>query len=128
MALGIDNDINIIGYNVFDRITKEGRKYGTILTFITQRPSELSITALSQCTNFIVFKMFYPKDLEIVRNMSINVAESTIEQIKTLNPGTAFCFGSGFKMPLLVDFLLPNPMPESTSLKINKLWYGEEYV
>ena len=123
-----DNDINIIGYNVFDRITKEGRKYGTILTFITQRPSELSITALSQCTNFIVFKMFYPKDLEIVRNMSINVAESTIEQIKTLNPGTAFCFGSGFKMPLLVDFLLPNPMPESTSLKINKLWYGEEDV
>lgn len=123
-----DNDINIIGYNVFDRITKEGRKYGTLLTFITQRPSELSITALSQCTNFIVFKMFYPKDLEIVRNMSINVAESTIEQIKTLNPGTAFCFGSGFKMPLLVDFLLPNPMPESTSLKINKLWYGEEDV
>lgn len=121
-----DNDINIIGYNVFDRITKEGRKYGTLLTFITQRPSELSITALSQCTNFIVFKMFYPRDLEIVRNMSINVAESTIEQIKSLNPGTAFCFGSGFKMPLLVDFLLPNPMPESTSLKINKLWYGEE--
>lgn len=121
-----DNDINIIGYNVFDRITKEGRKYGTLLTFITQRPSELSITALSQCTNFIVFKMFYPRDLEIVRNMSINVAESTIEQIKSLNPGTAFCFGSGFKMPLLVDFLIPNPMPESTSLKINKLWYGEE--
>lgn len=121
-----DNDINIIGYNVFDRITKEGRKYGTLITFITQRPSELSITALSQCTNFIVFKMFYPRDLEIVRNMSINVAESTIEQIKSLNPGTAFCFGSGFKMPLLVDFLLPNPMPESTSLKINKLWYGEE--
>ena len=37
-----DNDINIIGYNIFDRITKEGRKYGTLLTFITQRPCELS--------------------------------------------------------------------------------------
>ena len=121
-----DSDIDIIGYNIFDRITKEGRKYGTLLTFITQRPSELSTTALSQCANFIVFKLFYPRDLEIVRNMSINVADSTIEQIKSLNPGTAFCFGNGFKMPLLVNFELPNPMPESTSLKINKIWYGED--
>lgn len=121
-----DSDIDIIGYNIFDRITKEGRKYGTLLTFITQRPSELSTTALSQCSNFIVFKLFYPRDLEIVRNMSVNVAESTIEQIKSLNPGTAFCFGSGFKMPILINFELPNPMPESTSLKINKIWYGED--
>ena len=121
-----DSDIDIIGYNIFDRITKEGRKYGTLLTFITQRPSELSTTALSQCSNFIVFKLFYPRDLEIVRNMSVNVAQSTIEQIKSLNPGTAFCFGSGFKMPILINFELPNPMPESTSLKINKIWYGED--
>ena len=121
-----DSDIDIIGYNIFDRITKEGRKYGTLLTFITQRPSELSTTALSQCANFIVFKLFYPRDLEIVRNMSINVADSTIEQIKSLNPGTAFCFGNGFKMPILINFELPNPMPESTSLKINKIWYGED--
>lgn len=121
-----DSDIDIIGYNIFDRITKEGRKYGTLLTFITQRPSELSTTALSQCSNFIVFKLFYPKDLDIIRNMSVNVAESTIEQIKSLNPGTAFCFGNGFKMPILINFALPNPMPESTSLKINKIWYGED--
>ncbi len=121
-----DSDIDIIGYNIFDRITKEGRKYGTLLTFITQRPSELSTTALSQCSNFIVFKLFYPRDLEIVRNMSVNVAQSTIEQIKSLNPGTAFCFGNGFKMPILINFELPNPMPESTSLKINKIWYGED--
>ncbi len=121
-----DSDIDIIGYNIFDRITKEGRKYGTLLTFITQRPSELSTTALSQCSNFIVFKLFYPRDLEIVRNMSVNVAESTIEQIKSLNPGTAFCFGNGFKMPILINFSLPSPMPESTSLKINKIWYGDD--
>ena len=118
-----DNDINVIGYNIFDRITKEGRKYGTLLTFITQRPSELSNTALSQCSNFIVFRLSHPKDLEIVKNMSTNVAPETIEQIKSLNPGTAFCFGVGFKIPILIKFSMPNPMPVSTSLEISKLWY-----
>lgn len=118
-----DNDINIIGYNIFDRITKEGRKYGTLLTFITQRPSELSTTALSQCANFIVFRIFHPKDLEIVKSMSTNVPSVTIEKIKSLNPGVAFAFGSGFKIPTLIMFSLPQPMPESTSLKLNELWY-----
>ena len=118
-----DNDINVIGYNIFDRITKEGRKYGTLLTFITQRPSELSTTALSQCANYIVFRIFHPEDLNIVRSMSTNVAGETLEQIKALNPGTAFCFGTGFKIPTLVVFSLPNPLPESTSLKISDLWY-----
>lgn len=118
-----DNDINVIGYNIFDRITKEGRKYGTLLTFITQRPSELSSTAISQCSNFIIFRIFHPKDFEIVKNISTNVTEETLEKIKTLNSGIACVFGSGFKIPLLVKLELPNPMPESTSLKINELWY-----
>ena len=118
-----DNDINIIGYNIFDRITKEGRKYGTLLTFITQRPSELSTTALSQCANYIVFRVFHPEDLNIVRSMSTNVSSETLEKIKGLNPGTAFCFGTGFKISTLVMFTLPRPLPESTSLKISELWY-----
>ena len=118
-----DTDIDIIGYNIFDRITKEGRKYGTLLTFITQRPSELSETALSQCANFIVFRVFFPKDLEIVKNMSSNVSMDTIEQIKSLNPGMAFAFGTGFKIPTLISFALPDPMPESTSIEISKVWF-----
>ena len=113
-----DNDINIIGYNIFDRITKEGRKYGTLLTFITQRPSELSTTSLSQCANFIVFRVFHPADLEIVRTMSTN-----IEQIKSLSPGSAFAFGVGFKIPILVNFELPNPIPESTSVNVKNIWF-----
>ena len=44
-----DNDYELLGYNIFDRITKEGRKYGVILGLISQRPSELSETSLSQC-------------------------------------------------------------------------------
>ena len=118
-----DNDIDIIGYNIFDRITKEGRKYGTLLTFITQRPSELSETALSQCANYIVFRVFHPQDLSIVKSMSSNVAAETLEEIKALNPGTAFCFGTGFKIPTLVVFDLPEPTPESTSVNVSSIWY-----
>ena len=118
-----DNDINVIGYNIFDRITKEGRKYGTLLTFITQRPSELSTTALSQCANFIVFRVFHPADLEIVRTMSTNVSIANIEQIKSLSPGSAFAFGIGFKIPTLVNFVLPSPIPESTSVNIKNIWF-----
>ena len=53
-----DNDIDVLGYNIFDRITKEGRKYGILLGLISQRPSELSETAVSQCSNFAIFKIF----------------------------------------------------------------------
>ena len=118
-----DNDINVIGYSIFDRITKEGRKYGTLLTFITQRPSELSTTSLSQCANFIVFRVFHPADLEIVRTMSTNVSMANIEQIKSLSPGSAFAFGVGFKIPILVNFELPNPIPESTSVNVKNIWF-----
>ena len=118
-----DNDINVIGYSIFDRITKEGRKYGTLLTFITQRPSELSTTSLSQCANFIVFRVFHPADLEIVRTMSTNVSMANIEQIKSLSPGAAFVFGVGFKIPTLVNFELPNPIPESTSVNVKNIWF-----
>lgn len=118
-----DNDINIIGYNIFDRITKEGRKYGTLLTFITQRPSELSVTALSQCANFIVFRVFHPVDLEIVRSMSSNVSKANVEVIKSLTPGSAFAYGVGFKIPILIDFKLPSPIPESSSVNIKKIWF-----
>lgn len=119
-----DSDIDVIGYNIFDRITKEGRKYGTIIGFITQRPNELSKTALSQCSNFVVFRLFYPEDLNIVRGISSNVTDETIEKIKTLHPGMGLVFGTAFKVPLLVSFPLPNPMPISTSLRIDEVWYN----
>lgn len=118
-----DNDINIIGYNIFDRITKEGRKYGTLLTFITQRPSELSSTALSQCSNFVIFRIFHPRDFEIVKSISTNVDSENLEKLKTLNSGTSLVFGTGFKIPLLVSFDLPSPMPTSTNVMLSQIWY-----
>ena len=118
-----DNDLDIIGYNIFDRITKEGRKYGTFITFITQRPSELSPTVLSQCSNFIVFRIYHPEDFRIVKQMSTNITEESLNVLKTLSSGAALGFGTGFKIPVIINFDLANPMPESTSLSLNKIWY-----
>ncbi len=118
-----DTDVDLIGYNIFDRITKEGRKYGVILGFITQKPSELSKTALSQCSNFIVLRMYYPDDLNIIKSMSAAVTETNINRIKTLRPGMAMVFGTAFKTPLICTFDLPNPMPQSTSVNIEDKWF-----
>ena len=52
-----DTDRFLIGYNIFERIAKEGRKFGVLMNLITQRPTELSETVLSQCSNFIIFKL-----------------------------------------------------------------------
>jgi len=119
-----DSDIKILGYNIFDRIAKEGRKYGVLLGLITQRPSELSNTALSQCSNFITFRMFHPTDIEIISSISSNVDASVIEKLKSLVPGTAMAFGVSFKIPLLIKMDLPNPMPESTSVNIEDRWFN----
>ena len=118
-----DNDINILGYNIFDRITKEGRKYGVILGMITQRPSELSVTSLSQCSNFVVLRMFYPDDLNMIKSITSNISDSTFEKLKSFLPGNALVFGTSFKLPLLVKVDLPSPMPESTSVDISDKWY-----
>ena len=120
-----DNDVNILGYNIFDRITKEGRKYGVLLGLITQRPSELSATALSQCSNFITFRMYHPDDLKIISNITSNISAETIEKLKSLVPGIAIAFGIAFKIPLLVKLELPDPMPQSTNVDIKNLWYSD---
>jgi len=119
-----DSDLKVLGYNIFDRITKEGRKYGVILGMVTQRPSELSITALSQCSNFVVLRMFYPDDLNIIRSITSNLNDSIYEKIKSFLPGNALVFGVSFKLPLLVRLDLPEPMPESTSVNISNTWYN----
>ena len=78
-----DTDVEIIGYNIFERITKEGRKYGIMLGLISQRPSELSTTVLSQCSNFLIFKMLHPLDVDYIRQMVPNVTAEIVNKIIT---------------------------------------------
>ena len=118
-----DTDTSIIGYNIFDRITKEGRKYGVVLGLITQRPCELSNTALSQCSNYIVLRMFHPDDLDIVKDITHSISDSDIEKIKSLGPGNALCFGNAIKLPLFIRFDPPNPFPNSANAHIKDNWF-----
>ena len=118
-----DMDIELLGYNIFDRICKEGRKYGVILGMITQRPSELTTTVLSQCTDYVVFRIFHPEDLKIIESISTNITVDSIERIKSLSPGNAFVFGTAFQLPTFVQLEMPNPQPKSASVNVENLWY-----
>ncbi len=118
-----DTDIDVIGYNIFDRITKEGRKYAVMLGLISQRPSELSTTALSQCSNFLIFKMLHPTDVEYIRQMVPNITVEILKKVKLLQPGTCIAFGSGFKLPSLIKLDMPDPAPSSNSCDISGVWF-----
>jgi len=118
-----DIDIKLFGYNIFQRIAKEGRKYGLLLGLITQRPSELSDSAISQCTNFLVFKIFNPKDIVIVKSILPNISSSFIDKLNTFHPGTCIAYGAAFKMPSIVNVDMPNPGPLSQNVDISNVWY-----
>ncbi len=118
-----DKDEEILGYNIFNRIAKEGRKYGVLLGFITQRPSELSETSISQCSNFLILRTVHPRDVEYIKNLIPNISEEIISELKTLQPGCCMAFGSAFKVPIAIKFDKPNPEPLSNNADIIKLWY-----
>lgn len=117
-----DQDIDILGYNIFERIAKEGRKFGVILDLITQRPTELSETVISQCTNFLIFKITHPSDLEYIRKMVPNISADVIEKQKSLQAGTCVAFGKMMKIPMIVKMQLPNPEPHSSNASIYDKW------
>lgn len=117
-----DSDVFLIGYNIFDRIAKEGRKYGVLLNIISQRPVELSDTVIAQCSNFLIFKMTHPKDIEYIRTMLPNISQDVIEKQKILQPGNCVGFGGAFKLPMIIKLEMPNPAPNSNSCDVNNRW------
>jgi hypothetical protein len=120
----VQNDIDnyLIGYNIFERIAKEGRKYGLIFNLISQRPVEISETVISQCSNFIIFKMTHPRDLEYIKKMLPNISSEIVEMQKTLQPGTCVAFGKAFKIPLIIKMDLPDPEPSSSNCDVLNRW------
>ena len=121
-----DKDIEILGYNIFERITKEGRKYGVFLTMITQRPSELSDTCISQCSNFIILRTLHPTDLHYIEQMVPNVSEEVVLQLKNLKPGNCIAFGTAFKVPITMHIDLPNPRPSSNNIDLENIWFNQQ--
>lgn len=117
-----DNDRFLLGYNIFERIAKEGRKYGVILGLISQRPVEISDTVISQCTNFLIFKINHPLDVEYIRKMVPNITDEIIEKQKSLQAGTCLGFGLGFKIPMIIKLEMPDPSPLSGNCDVLGIW------
>ncbi|MEG0995014.1 MAG: ATP-binding protein [Bacilli bacterium] len=119
-----DTDQYLIGYNIFDRVAKEGRKYGLLLGLISQRPVELSDTVISQCSNFLIFKINHPLDLDYIKKMVPNISEEIVDKQKSLQSGTCLAFGKAFEIPLIVKMQMPSPFPSSGNCNIVSAWAG----
>ena len=123
----IRNETNYgpLGYNIFERIAKEGRKYGLLLGISSQRPSELSKTVVSQCSNFIIHRVQNPDDLQYISRMVPYVNQGMIERLTYLQTGHALVFGTAINLPTLTKFEEASPKPDSENAKISERWYVE---
>ena len=120
-----DNDVNILGYNIYERIAKEGRKFGVIMNLITQRPADLSETVLSQCSNFMIFKLNQTTDLDYISKVIPNISSDVIDRQKLLQSGFCVVFGKIMHIPMIVKIQMPNPEPQSTNTSIYEKWMVE---
>ncbi len=117
-----DNDQFLLGYNIFERIAKEGRKYGVMLDLISQRPVEISETVIAQMSNFCILKMTHPRDLDYIEKMLPNISGDVIQKLTSLQSGTMVAFGGAFKIPLIVKMDMPNPAPYSSNCNVVQRW------
>ena len=116
------DDKKLMGYNIFERIAKEGRKYGLLMDIITQRPTDLNENVLSQCENFLIFKINHPTDLDFIAKSVPNMTEDIIEKQKTLQAGTCVAFGRIFKIPMIAKMQPADPPPTSSNCEVFKNW------
>lgn len=114
-----------ISKQVFERIAREGRKYGLGLVVASQRPSELSKTVLSQCNSFVVHRLQNPEDLRYFREVVPGIYGQLLDQLPALAPQTALVLGECVQAPALVEMREADPLPRSKNPKFYKSWTGE---
>jgi hypothetical protein len=119
-------DEDSISKFVFERIAREGRKYGLGLVLSSQRPSELSKTVLSQCNNFIVHRMQNPEDLRYFREIVPGIFGQLLDQLPALAPQCALVLGECVKAPVLVEMREAIPLPKSKNPKFYRSWIQDE--
>lgn len=110
---------------IFERISKEGRKYGLFLLVASQRPSELSKTVLSQCSNFVVHRIQNPDDLSQIRQMTPFISDSVLRKLPSLPKQHALVFGNSVNLPTTFKVRRADPLPASDDAKIVDLWFHE---
>ncbi|MFW8637479.1 ATP-binding protein [Cribrihabitans pelagius] len=99
----------------FERVAKEGRKFGLSLIVASQRPSEVSPTIISQCANFFSHRLQNPDDIDHFRRIIPKQAQRLLDQVTVLASGEAIVFGSAFHVPARVQINLPSREPWSAT-------------
>ncbi|MDY7538672.1 ATP-binding protein [Undibacterium sp. 5I1] len=109
----------------YERIAKEGRKFGFSLIIASQRPSEISQTIISQCANFVSHRLQNPDDIDHFRRIIPLQARRLLDQVTILAAGEAIVFGSAFHIPARVQFDRPEPGPYSQTAAPFHEWSRE---
>ena len=104
---------------------KEWRKYGLFLLAASQRPSELSKTVLSQCSNFVVHRIQNPDNLSHIRQMTPFISEAVLKRLPSLPKQHALVFGTSVNLATTFRVRDSNPLPRSDDAKIRDLWFHE---
>lgn len=113
---------------IFERIAKEGRKYGLFLLVSSQRPSELSKTVLSQCSNFIIHRIQNPEDLNHIRQMTPHISTNIMSRLPSIPRQHALVFGHSVQIPTLFKVNDAKPTPHSNDNDIITNWFKVKEV
>ncbi|MEQ3676085.1 MAG: DUF87 domain-containing protein [Dokdonia sp.] len=111
---------------IFDSIAKEGRKFGLLLLVSSQRPSELSKTVLSQCSNFIVHRIQNPEDLSHIRQITPHISETILRRMPSIPTQHALIFGHSVNLPTTFKVHEAKPLPKSDNNRISENWFRQK--
>lgn len=106
----------------FERIAKEGRKYGVSLLVVSQRPSDLNSTILSQCNNFLSLRLSNDRDQSAVRNLLPDSMKGVSELLPILDIGEALLIGDAVMFPTRIRLDAPSVAPSSASIDFWLEW------
>lgn len=119
------NNKKSITKKVFERIAREGRKFGVSLIVSSQRPSELSKTILSQCNTFIVHKLQNPEDQKYIRQIVSSANEDLLNQLPILPQQHAIIMGEAVRTPSQLRINDITSKPDSNNPKFIESWLEE---
>jgi hypothetical protein len=105
-----------------EKLAKEGRKYGVSAMIVSQRPSEISETILSQCNSMVLMRMNNPDDQDYAARVVSDQFRSLIRLLPSLRPGEGFVIGDSVMMPMRTLIDLPPRLPRSGDVDFFKMW------
>lgn len=117
-----------VAKTVFERIAREGRKYGISLIVSSQRPSELSKTVLSQCNSFIIHRLQNPEDQKYIRGLVSSANADILDQLPVIPQQHAIITGDCVRAPIQVRIDDVNPTPNSHNPKYIENWLQDSTI